>query len=113
MDQNGGQSGRGLRCWPRVDEALPAERRSLPPSGMVRMRNVVSPIVPAGTAERHPQGCADERAGKGGRSKRTSVCNGSDRGSNFALPQKGADFRLVLNHENGEETLNLRGFFGQ
>lgn len=113
MDQNGGQSGRGLRCWPRVDEALPAERRSLPPSGMVRMRNVVSPIVPTRIVEGDPQGSVGDRAGMGGRSKRTSICNGSDRGSNFALPQKGADFRLVLNHENGEETLNLRGFFGQ
>jgi len=81
--------------------------------GVVRVRNVVSPIVPAGTAERRPQGCADERAGKGGRSKRRPVCNGSDRGSSFALPRKGADFRRVLNHEKGLERLNLRGFFGQ
>lgn len=42
------QSGRGVRSSPRADDVLPAERRGLSPSGMVRVRNVVSPIVPTG-----------------------------------------------------------------
>ena len=39
------------------------------------------------------------------------VCNRPDRGSIFALPRKGADFRLVLDHEKGTERLNHRGYF--
>ena len=39
------------------------------------------------------------------------VCNRPDRGSSFALPRKGADFRLVLDHEKGAERLNRRGYF--
>jgi hypothetical protein len=37
------------------------------------------------------------------------VRNRPDRGSSFAPLDKGADFRLVLNHEKGEERLNPRG----
>jgi hypothetical protein len=113
MDQKGEQSSRGFRCWPRADGALPAERRSLTPSGMVPMRNVVSPIAPTRTVESDPQGSTRGRAGKGCRSKRRPIRNGSDRGSSFALPRKGADFRRVLIHESGKGTLNVRGFFGQ
>jgi len=47
----------------------------------------------------------------GGRRKRRPICNGSDRGSSFALLRKGADFRLVLNHEKGADRLNCRGYF--
>jgi hypothetical protein len=57
------------------------------------MGNVVSPNVPTGTVERHPQGCADERAGKGCRNKRMPVGNRPDRGSSFAPTRKGAHFR--------------------
>ena len=39
------------------------------------------------------------------------VCNRPDRGSSFALPRKGDDFRLVLDHEKGTERLNHRGYF--
>ncbi|MBS3050517.1 hypothetical protein GUY16_26195 [Enterobacter mori] len=35
-------------------------------------------------------------AGKGGRKKRMPICNGSDRGSSFALARKRAHFRLVF-----------------
>ena len=73
------------------------------------MRNVVSPIGPARTAEASPQGLGDGRAGMGGRSKRTPRCNGADRGLHRALPRKGADFRRVLNHDNGAQGRNLRG----
>jgi len=38
------------------------------------------------------------------------VCNRPDRGSIFALPRKGADFRLVLDHEKGTERLSHRGY---
>ena len=48
MNQKGGQSGRGFDCYPRADVALSAVRRGLSPSGMVRVCNVVSPIVPTG-----------------------------------------------------------------
>jgi hypothetical protein len=44
----GKQSGRWAWRSLRADVALPAVRRSLRPSGMVRMRNVVSPSVPTG-----------------------------------------------------------------
>jgi hypothetical protein len=40
--------------------------------------------------------------------KRTPFCNGTDRGSKFALTRKRADFRLVLNHEKGKERLNWK-----
>ena len=36
--------------------------------------------------------------------------NRADRGSNFAPPRKGADFRLVSNHETGAERLNPCGY---
>jgi hypothetical protein len=80
------------------------------PFGMVRVWNVVSPIAPIRKVEDHSQGCTGGRMGKGCRSKRRPVCNGSDRGSNFALPRQGADFRRVLNHEKGTESLNLCGY---
>jgi len=74
MDQKGGQSGRGFQCWSRADDALPAERRSLNPSGMVRMRNVVSPTAPTGrwkaAREGRPMG---ERVWEAGGSERRSV----------------------------------------
>jgi len=73
------------------------------------VRNVVSPIGPARTAEASPQGLRDGRAGMGGRSKRTPRGNGADRGWHIAPSRKGADFRLVLNHDNGAQGRNLRG----
>jgi hypothetical protein len=106
----GGQSGRGAQCSPRADDALPADRRGLSPSGVVRVRNVVSPSVPIRSVEGDPRGSTGGRVGKGGRSKRRPVCNGSDRGSSFAPPRKGADFRRVLNHEKSAERLNPRGY---
>jgi hypothetical protein len=73
--------------------------------------NVVSPIAPTRTVEDHPQGCTGGRMGKGCRSKRRPACNGSDRGSSFALPRQGADFRRVLDREKGAERLNHCGYF--
>ena len=46
----------------------------------------------------------------GGWSKRMPVCIRLNRGSSFTLPRKGADFRLVLDHEKGAERLNYRGY---
>jgi hypothetical protein len=109
-EPKGKQSGRGSVLFPRADDALPAGRRSLRPSGLVRVWNVVSPTVPTGRVDSHPQGCAHGRVGKGCRKKRMPICNGSDRGSSFALPRKGADFRWVLDHEKGAERCNLDGF---
>lgn len=113
MNQKGKQPGRDVQCSSRADRVLPADRRGLSPSGMVRVRNVVSPMVSTRRVVEAPQGAVEGPGGKGGRRKRRSVCNGSDRGSSFAPPRKGADFRLVLIHETGEETLNVRSFFGQ
>jgi hypothetical protein len=110
-EPKGMQSGRGARSSPRADDVLPAERRGLSSSGMVRVWNVVSPTVPKGIVESGPQGFTDGRVGKGSRRKRMPICNGSDRGSSFTLPRKGADFRLVLDHEKGMEKLNDRGYF--
>jgi hypothetical protein len=56
MNQNGTQSGRDARCSSRADIALPAERRDLNPSGVVSVRNVVSPNRPTGIVESRPQG---------------------------------------------------------
>ena len=38
-------------------------------------------------------------AGMGLRKKRMPLCNEVDRGSKFAPPERGADFRMVLNYE--------------
>lgn len=110
MNQKGGQPGRGAQSSPRADRVLPAERRGLSSSGVVHVRNVVSPTVPTRKVESGPRGYTEERVGKGGRKKRRPVCNGPDRGSSFAPPRKGADFRLVSNHEKGKERLNLGGY---
>ena len=75
------------------------------------MWNVVSPTVPTGSVDGGPQGSAHGRVGMGCRRKRRPIGNGSDRGSSFALPRKGADFRRVLDHEKGAERLNHRGYF--
>jgi len=83
--------------------------RDLRPLGMALVRNVVSPTVPTGSVESGPQGFAGGRVGMGGRRKRMPVRNRPDRGSSFAPLDKGADFRLVLNHEKGEKRLNPRG----
>jgi len=109
MDQKGTQPGWGVGVSPHADVALPAERRGLRPLGVVLVWNVVSPTVPTGCVESDPRGLAGGRVGMGGRRKRTSVCNRPDRGSSFASPEKGADFRLVLNHAMGTKRLNPRG----
>ncbi|QHS50098.1 hypothetical protein GW952_31630 (plasmid) [Klebsiella michiganensis] len=44
-------------------------------------------------------------AGKGGRKKRMPICNGSDRGSSFALARKRAHFRLVFKRKNTAKLL--------
>jgi hypothetical protein len=106
MDQKGMQPGRGVEWSPRADVVLPAHRWGLTPCGVVRVRNVVSPTAPIWMVEGHPQGRTGGRVGTGGRSKRMPVGNRPDRGSSFALPRKGADFRRVLNHEKGTERLN-------
>jgi hypothetical protein len=46
-EPKGMQSGRESVLFPRADDALPAGRRSLRPSGMVRVCNVVSPTASA------------------------------------------------------------------
>uniref|UniRef100_A0A5B8R231 Uncharacterized protein n=1 Tax=Shewanella decolorationis TaxID=256839 RepID=A0A5B8R231_9GAMM len=48
---------------------------------------------------------AVEQAGKGCLTKRMLGCNGSDRGSNFALTRKGAKFRLVFNRVKTWQTV--------
>ena len=59
------QSGWEARISSHVDVALPAERRGLSPSGVVRVRNVVSPTVPTGNVDSGPQGVARQRITEG------------------------------------------------
>jgi hypothetical protein len=106
----GKRPGEGIRTSPPAEAVPPAERRSLTPARVVCVRNVVSPTVPTGIVEGGPQGLTGGRVGKGGRRKRMPVCDGSDRGSNFAPTRKGAHFRLVLDHENGAEQLSHWGY---
>ena len=49
MDQKGVWPGRGAGKSSLADVEPPADRRGLSPSGMVLVRNVVSPMVPTGT----------------------------------------------------------------
>ena len=69
-EPKGMQSGWGVRVSPHADVALPAERRGLSPSRMVRVRNVVSPTIPTRIVEGGPQGLTGGRVGMGCRRKR-------------------------------------------
>jgi hypothetical protein len=102
-EPKGMQSGWEVRTSSHVDVALPAERRGLSPSGMVRVRNVVSPTVPTGNVESGPQGYAGERVGMGCRSKRRSSCNGADTGLNVTRHESGptSDWSFIAK-ESGE-----------
>ena len=84
----GRQPGWGTPPISHADAALPADRRDLNPSGMVHVRNVVSPTVPTGIVEGGPQGSTVGRVGMGSRRKRMPGCNRPDRGSNFAPPRQ-------------------------
>ena len=46
--------------------------------------------------------------GKGVSKKRMLICNGSDRGSNFASIQKDADLLMVFSCMNGNKPTNVR-----
>jgi hypothetical protein len=78
---------------------------------LVRAWNVVSPTAPTRMVDGLPQGSARGQGGMGCRSKRMPARNRPDRGSSFAPPRKGADFRLVLDREKGTERLNRCGYF--
>ncbi len=68
---------------PSVELILTIGGKPAWPSRVVHCVNPVSMLI-ANDAD----GCAGTRCGK----KRRPPCNGVDRGSNFALPCKGADF---------------------
>jgi hypothetical protein len=53
-EPKGKQAGRGVVLFPRVDVVLPAVRRGLRPSGMLHVRNVVSPTAPTGRVDGLP-----------------------------------------------------------
>ena len=78
-----GSSSAGRETAPNPLSITHAERGKpvFPPSGRQIARNAVG------------------NAGKGGRKKRTPASNRPDRGSNFALTRKRADFLRVSNHE--------------
>jgi len=97
--QNG--TWRGVRVPPSlpVDTRPPANRRDLTHS-RIRTGNVVSPHVTR--KGKRPVRGADWRGGMGGGSKRTPLCNGTDRG--LCPPRKRADFPLVSHHERVCET---------
>ena len=46
--------------------------------------------------------------GRGVSKKRMPICNGSDRGSNFALILKDADLLMVFSCVNGNKPMNVR-----
>jgi hypothetical protein len=46
--------------------------------------------------------------GRGFSKKRMSICNGLDRGSNFALIRKDADLLMVFSCVNGNKLTNVR-----
>jgi hypothetical protein len=50
----------------------------------------------------------DDIEGKGISKKRMSICNGLNRGSNFASIQKDADLLKVFSCENGNKLTNVR-----
>lgn len=66
-------------------------------SFMLIKRNVLSPYIRRNA--RRTVKNADEYAGKGKWKKRMPFCNGTDKGSKFALTRKGADFHLVFYHK--------------
>jgi hypothetical protein len=108
LEPKGTWSGRGALISPLADVAPPADRRSLRSSGLVLVRNVVSPIVSTADVEGAPRGVTGGRGGMGWRRKRRPACNEPDRGRRLAPRRKVADFRQVLDHENAMERPNRR-----
>ncbi|GBC59384.1 hypothetical protein DENIS_4501 [Desulfonema ishimotonii] len=98
--------GRGVRVSPRAAVKSPGGQAG-PKSSDVFSAERGNPVsLPLGKRAARQ---ADGDAGRGGRRKRTPPCNEADRGSEFAPARKGADFRLVLNHEKGLGRLNRKG----
>jgi hypothetical protein len=56
MSQKGKQPGQDAEMSSCADIVLPAERRDLTPTGVVSVRNVVSPNGPTGSVESDPRG---------------------------------------------------------
>jgi len=57
---------------------------------------------------RKPARADDGSEGSGNGKKRMPVCNGLDRGSNFASTRKGADLPTVFHCMNGGKLVNVR-----
>lgn len=95
--QNGKRIRSGGRAYPDEDVKPPVERHHLNLK-MSLMRNVVSPYFRLARG-RQVARQTDGNAGKGCWKKRRPICNGSDKGSKFALTRKSADFRRVSNDE--------------
>ena len=96
-------AGSGGPNFPGADVAPPAERRDLTHPGTPTERG--KPVaVPLG---RHLARGADAVAGRGGGRKRRPLCNGAERGCaarQHHPARKGADFPLVLQHEEARPT---------
>ncbi len=98
--------GRGVRVSPRAADNSPGGQAD-PESSNVFSAERGKPVsLPLGKRAARQ---ADGGAGRGCRKKRTPPCNEADRGSESAPARKGADFRLVLNHEKGLGRLNRKG----
>jgi hypothetical protein len=97
LDQNGERPGSGADTSPDADVAPSVYGWSLSYSKGIYAERV-KPDCLRGNGNRTVRG-GDRQVGMGSRRKRMSCCNGADRGSKFAPTSKGADFRVVFDHE--------------
>jgi len=75
---------------------------------LFKIWNLVSPMSSQLYMGREPARADDGSGGSGNGKKRISVCNGLDRGSNFASTRKGADLPTVFHSMNGCKPMNVR-----
>jgi len=110
--KNGTQSGRDARCSSRADIALPAERRDLNPSGVVSVRNVVSPNGPTGMVESRLRGWSVPVGVKdAGESERRPVIGWI--GVRTLPRSKGRPLPAGLGSRERSRKGSTRGFLGQ
>jgi len=74
---------------------------------LFKIWNLVSPMSSQLYMGRKPSRADDGSGGSGNGKKRMSVCNGLDKGSNFASTRKGADLPTVFHCMNGGKPVNV------
>ena len=90
----------------QTDKAIPGLQMAPKASISSLIWNLVSPkCSPMG---RIPAKDDDGIEGRGISKKRMLICNGSDRGSNFALIHKDANLLMVFSCVNGNKPMNVR-----